>query len=211
MAKKKPTLQGKTWRFGGETLFPAELSETEERILSDVFSQIQTFSMTKPSVGLSASVIRGRETVARACLGYFRERFSDQYDSATIAQSLATAVAFPTKTGDLWPDCNSTLFAAALWTLDYINQQNLQSELLPLLPETLDPNVELQIPSAEDFRYPRGLAAHGPTLRATVGESGHSRSHHCNSQDRNKNLFHGDNLLNQLALWICRICSAGLS
>lgn len=159
MGKKKPTLQGKTWRFAGEALFPADLSETEERILSDVFSQVQTFSMAKPSIGLSASVIRGRETVVRACLGYFRERFSDQYDSATIAQSLATAVAFPTKTGDLWPDCNSTLFAAALWTLDYINQQNLQSELLPLLPETPDPNAELPIPSVEDFRYPRGLAA----------------------------------------------------
>ena len=160
MGQKKTTLRGKTWRLGGEALSPTALSETEERLLSDIFSDFQSLSRAEPSLGVTAAAMRGRETAVRACLGYFCEQFQDAYGRETVTQALSTALALPIRPGGYAPE-SSTLCAAALWILDYVERWNLQSDLLPLLPESCE-EAEGAFPDAEDFRYPPDLL---PRLR----------------------------------------------
>lgn len=154
MAKKKTTLHSKTWRLAGEALTPAALSDSEERILSEIFSDFQSLANVEPALKVTAATMRSRETVVRACLGQFCERFGDDYGREAVTQALSTAVALPVRAGGSTAESNSALFGAALWLLDYVEKQNLQSELLPLLPEECAPDPEIPVPEAEDFRYP---------------------------------------------------------
>lgn len=155
MGKKKTTLQSKAWRLAGESLQPAALSETEERILSDTFAAFQRLSMEEPSLGVGAAAMRGRETAVRACLGYFCERFGNSYEREAVTQALATAAAIPVRVGVYAPE-SSVLLGAALWILDYVEKENLQPEVVPLLPEDCEAD-ELSFPPIAEFRYPQEL------------------------------------------------------
>lgn len=154
MAQKKTTLRGKTWRLGGENLSPAALSDAEEQALSNIFSDFQSLSKAEPALGVSAAAMRSRETTARVCLDYFCQQFESSYGRETVTQALSTALALPIRPGGGASE-SSALCGAAVWILDYVERQNLQSDLLPLLPETCeDPET---FPGAEDFRYPSDL------------------------------------------------------
>lgn len=157
MAKKKPMPQGKTWRFGGETLIPEALSETEERIFTETLSDCEALRSEEPSLRVNASVMRGRETAARACFGYFCERFGEEYGKEAVTRALVTAVAAPIKIVPSDWDPNSVPLGAALWMLDYAERQNLQSELLASLPDTLESGAEESFPPVMEFRYPPDL------------------------------------------------------
>lgn len=151
MGKKTTMPHGKTWRLSGEILSPEALSDTEERQFSEIFSSFQNLTMAEPSLGVSAATMRGRETAARASLGYFCGRFADDYGRDAVIKAFATALALPVKPYDF----NTLSFGAALWILDYVQEQDLQPELLPLLPQ----NAELPEFPAVDFRYPRDLVS----------------------------------------------------
>lgn len=151
MAKKKSTPQGKTWRLAGEALSPVPLSDAEERQLSEIFSDFQSLAMIEPVLGISAATMRARETAVRACLGYFYGRFGDSYEREAVTRALSTALALPVRPYE----SNSIALGAAFWTLDYVGEQDLQSELLPLLP----PDAELPAPTPDDFRYPRDIVS----------------------------------------------------
>ena len=157
MTKKKTTLRGKTWRLAGEALTPPALSESEERLLSDIFSDFQTFILAESALGIHPATMRGRETAVRACLGYFCERFGEEYGRETVTKALATAVALPVSPDDFSPESNSILLGAALWLLDYAESRSLQTELLSLLPEDCVLDMEPLIPYVEDFRYSKEL------------------------------------------------------
>ncbi len=150
MAKKSTTPHGKTWRLSGETLSPVPLSDAEERQFSEIFSGFQSLTMSEPALGVSAATMRGRETAARASLGYFCEHFGD-YGRDAVIKAFSTALALPVKPYDF----NTLPFGAALWLLGYVREQDLQPELLPLLPE----NTDLPELPAVDFRYPRELVS----------------------------------------------------
>ena len=149
MGKKSTMPHGKTWRLSGETLSPVPLSDAEERQFSEIFSSFQNFTMSEP--GVSAATMRGRETAARASVGYFCERFGGDYGREAVIKAFSTALALPVKPYD----SNEISLAAALWILDYVQEQDLHTELLPLLPQ----NAELPELPAVDFRYPRELVA----------------------------------------------------
>ena len=151
MGKKKSTPQGKTWRLAGDTLSPTPLSETEERQVSEIFSNFQSLAMIEPVLGINAATMRARETAARVCLGYFYERFGDSSGREAITQALSTALALPVRQYE----SNSISLGAAFWMLDYAEAQDLQSELLSLLP----PEAELPAPTPDDFRYPPDIVS----------------------------------------------------
>lgn len=151
MPQKKTTIRGKTWRFGGESLSPTELSESEERLLTGIFTDFQSLSKLEPTLSVSAATMRSRQTAARACLGYFCEQFAASCERETVTRALSTALALPIRVGG--PDESSTLYGAALWIADYVGERNLQSDLLALLPESSE-GAEFFFPEAEDFRYP---------------------------------------------------------
>ena len=155
MAQKKTTLRAKTWRLGGETLSPTALSETEERLLSDIFSDFHSLSKLEPALGVSAAAMRSRETAVRASLGYFCERFEAEYGRETVTKALSTALALPIRVGGHAPN-PSSIFGAAVWILDYVENRNLQADLLPLLPETCEDTDHASF-NAQDFRYPPDL------------------------------------------------------
>lgn len=151
MGKKKATPQGKTWRLAGETLAPTPLSDADERQLSEIFSNFQSLAMVEPALGINSATMRARETTLRACLGYFYGRFGDSYEREAVTRALSTALALPVRPYE----CNSISLGAAFWVLDYVEKQDLQSELLPLLP----PEAELPTPAPDDFRYPRDIVS----------------------------------------------------
>ncbi|MBR4211576.1 MAG: hypothetical protein IKR84_04225, partial [Oscillibacter sp.] len=151
MGKKSTTPHGKTWRLSGETLSPVPLSDAEERQFSEIFSGFQNLTTAEPSLGVSAATMRGRETAARASMDYFCGRFGGDYGRDAVIKAFSTALALPVKPYD----SSGIPFGAALWILDYVQEQDLQSELLPLLPQ----NTELPEPPAADFRYPRDLVS----------------------------------------------------
>ena len=143
--RKKTTPRGKTWRLAGETLSPMTPSDAEERQIADIFSGFQSLAVAEPA----RATMRARETALRACLGYFFERFGDAYGQEDVTQALSTALALPVKT----PEFRSVPLAAALWILDYVEARNLQSEFLPLLPESCPQEFELPV----SVRFPSVL------------------------------------------------------
>ena len=155
MEPKKTTLRGKTWRLGGETLSPTELSEAEEHMLSEIFSDFQKLSKLEPSLGVSAATMRSRETTVRICLDYFCQQFETSYGRPAVAQALSTAMALPIRANSYAPE-SSMLYGAALWILDYVESRDLQSDLLPLLPKACEKAEICQLP-AEDSLFPPDL------------------------------------------------------
>ena len=142
------------WKLAGEPVVPDTLTETEEQTLSSLFYDFQTKARPKNDKSIRASTMRSRETAVRFSAGYFVRQCSPQYDRGEIVNALFWAVGIPCADSELTV---SLLMGAALWTLDYVREQNLQAELLPLLPETYDSALVDAIPQAEDFRYDRAL------------------------------------------------------
>ena len=80
--------------------------------------------------------MRQGEHAARASLGFFFRYFDGMYRREDIVEALAKAVALPAPTAN---HCNSSccyMLGAALWFLDYVKQEELWEELIPLLPQS---------------------------------------------------------------------------
>lgn len=155
MGNKKKTGRSKTWKLAGEPVYPSALSPEEEHLFAGIFFWNEMFSIDNdsPLFEVPASLMKARESAARACLEYFCRQFSEQYRRETIIEALATAVSLPTSLTGGMPDMPSFLLGAALWILDYITDQELEDEFAPLLPAEPDDEIIFRVPAVDDFTH----------------------------------------------------------
>lgn len=155
MGNKKKTGRSKTWKLAGEPVYPSALSSEEEHLFAGIFFWNEMFSIDNdsPLFEVPASLMKTRESAARACLEYFCRQFSEQYRRETIVEALATAVSLPTSLTEGMPDMPSFLLGAALWILDYITDQELEGEFSPLLPAEPDDEIIFRVPAVDDFTH----------------------------------------------------------
>lgn len=152
MGNKKKSSRAKTWKLAGEPVYPSMLSLTEERLFADIFFWNEMFSIDAPAIfEVPASLMKTRESAARACVEYFCRQFSENFHRDTIVETLATAVSLPTTLTEGMPDVSSFLLGAALWILDYMTAQELEDQFSALLPAEPDDEVIFRVPSVDDF------------------------------------------------------------
>lgn len=93
MGNKKKTGRVKAWKLAGDPVYPFALSPKEEHLFSDVFFWNEMFSMgDSPLLKVSVSLMKTRESAARACLECFCRQFGKKYHREDIVEALATAV-----------------------------------------------------------------------------------------------------------------------
>lgn len=154
MGNKKKTGRVKAWKLAGDPIYPSELSPKEEHLFSDIFLWNEMFSMgDSPLFEVSASLMKTRESAARASLECFCRQFGKKYHREDIVAALATAVSLPTTLTAGMPDVLSFLLGAALWFLDYMTVRELDDKLEELLPFQPDDEVIFRTPSVEVFTH----------------------------------------------------------
>lgn len=94
------------------------------------------------------------EQAARASLGFFFQYFDGKHRREDIVKALAKAATMPAVS-----HCSSCIYllGAALWLLDYVEQEDLWEELFPLLPQELDDEADLETPMVDDLMHSRRL------------------------------------------------------
>lgn len=155
MGNKKKSGRAKTWKLAGEPVYPSMLSPGEERLFADIFFWNEMYSVDPPSslFEVPASLMRTRESAARASLEYFCRQFTAKYSRETVMEALATAVSLPTSLTEGMPDMPSFLLGAALWILDYVSDQELEDEFDALLPSAPDDEIIFRVPAVDDFTH----------------------------------------------------------
>lgn len=126
----------------------------KESIASLRFAALQMWEGA-PRSSSSSGAMRQGEHAARASLGFFFRYFDGMYRREDIVEALAKAVALPAPTAN---HCNSSccyMLGAALWFLDYVKQEELWEELIPLLPPELDDEIDFATPAVDDLAYSR--------------------------------------------------------
>lgn len=155
MGNKKKTSRSKTWKLAGELIYSSALSPGEERLFADIFFWNEMFSIDNdsPLFEVPASLMKVRESAARACLEYFCRHYTERYRRETVIEALATAVSLPTTLTEGMPDVSSFLLGAAFWILDYAANQELEDELNALLPNEPDDEIIFRVPTVDDFTH----------------------------------------------------------
>ena len=145
--------------MAGEPVYPTPLAPAEERIFKESIASLRFAALQmregSPRSSQSSGAMRQGEHAARASLGFFFRYFDEKYRREDIVEALAKAVALPAPTAN---HCNSSccyMLGAALWLLDYVKQEELWEELIPLLPPELDDEIDFATPAVDDLNYSR--------------------------------------------------------
>lgn len=155
MGNKKKADRAKTWKLAGEPVYPSTLSPEEEHLFAGIFfwNEMISIDSDSPLFEVPVSLMRARESAARACLEHFCRLFSERYRRETILDALATAVSLPTTLTEGMPDTSSFLLGAAFWILDYAAGRELEDELDASLPADPDDEIIFRIPAVDDFTH----------------------------------------------------------
>ena len=147
-------------RLGGERLYPRRLTSEQEKKLAGLadFSKVISASNDEnPLHHLSAAQIRTREETVRTTAHDFYTRAGRNRDSDDVFLALATAVMVPNRLLEEFAASDEIPLAGALWILDYADKRDLMRKLTPLLPETVNEDLDYDVQMFEDMLYEREL------------------------------------------------------
>jgi len=154
IGNKKKSGRAKSWKLAGEPVYPSMLPPEEERIFADIFFWNEMFTIDAPPMfDVPASLMRSRESAARASLEFFCRQFGKKYQRKEIVEALATTASLPTTFSEQIHDTMSFLLGAALWILDHVNERQLKEKFDPLLPPEPDDEVIFRVPTVDDFTH----------------------------------------------------------
>ena len=108
-------------------------------------------------MALTAEAIQAREGAARAAAGFFCAYFQDRYSRTAILTALAQAAALPLTQSEHCAKMPSFLLGAALWLLDYFEQNRRGAGFLALLPLEFSEDADDQTPDADDLTHGRNM------------------------------------------------------
>lgn len=155
MSGKKKPVERKMWHLAGEPAYPIKLSTSDENTFSENFSFQQEIIPPRPDsmLRVSNSVVRVRESAARASLGFLCKRFAGRYRQCEIVEAVSTAASLHVCITERCARSTDFLLGAALWLLDYIDRRRLDSQFLPLLPKEVDGSLIFQLSMVDDFSH----------------------------------------------------------
>ena len=140
-------------KLAGEQIKPIKLLSDEERAFQDSrrYNYYAAKSDMGPCYGVAESKIDEWEQAARASVPFFCTFFGERYQRREIVEALATASMIPSKITEGFADSQDVLLGAALWLLDYINENDLQESFMPFLPAEVEDGFEEAFPVFDDL------------------------------------------------------------
>ena len=117
----------KKMKLAGEVIKPVKLLKDDEQTFlgSRRYNCLAAKSDLGPCYGIAESKIEEWETAARASVPFFCNFFEKRYQRNEVVDALATAAMIPSKVTDAFAESRDVLLGAALWLLDYIDENEL--------------------------------------------------------------------------------------
>ena len=145
----------KKMKLAGEVIKPVKLLKDDEQTFlgSRRYNCLAAKSDLGPCYGIAESKIEEWETAARASVPFFCNFFEKRYQRNEVVDALATAAMIPSKVTDAFAESRDVLLGAALWLLDYIDENELQDNFMRLLPLEVEEGFEEELPIFDDLYH----------------------------------------------------------
>ena len=158
-AKKKRSLP-KQWKIAGESLPTSRLSPSENAIFEEAFDTYRGLvtkghGTSSPRFLVPAEELKTRRSAALSMTEFLCDRYRDTFDRETVLRVLSIAAALPGSTADWYADSPGFLLGAALWLLDYLEDNCWEEDHFDLLPECHADELESRLPSVNDLNHSR--------------------------------------------------------
>jgi len=159
MAGKKKAGPTKVRTLAGEPIFSSALAPAEERAFKETTAHYRDVAlrMKEDFDTFSGAVATARtgEQAAKASVSFFCKYFEGKYQRLDVVEALATAATLPAPSANHLGTSPCFMLGAALWLLDHIKSHELEEQFYPLLPDILDDEIDLVVPTVDDLNHTR--------------------------------------------------------